>query len=95
MTCVDYLSGPHGQILSGFSSENMSFNAESGASPSGEAQLCTRARRSPIRTRVDQPTRQFAQKQAEGRIIVVLTFEAVNTLQRSIIYLHMDDLPCC
>lgn len=54
MTSVDYVSGPHGQILGGLSPEQVSLNAESRASPSGKEQLGARVRGSPVGTRVDQ-----------------------------------------
>lgn len=54
MTPVDYVSGPHGQVLGGLGPEQVRLDAESRAGPSGKEELGAGAGRPSVGTRLDQ-----------------------------------------
>lgn len=54
MTPVDYVSGPHGQVLGGLGPEQVRLDAKSRAGPSGKEELGAGAGRPSVWTRLDQ-----------------------------------------
>lgn len=54
VTAVDDVSGPRRQVLGGLHPKEVSFNAETRASPRGKKQLCTRVGGTPIWAGVDK-----------------------------------------
>lgn len=69
MTPVDYVSGPHGQVLGGLGPEQVCLDAESRAGPSGKEELGAGVGRPPVGTRLDQAGSEHTRdRDTRGRV---------------------------